>query len=354
MGKISWYKISEMIGLDPFGEGVLTNKVRVSPYGHAGGEAYTGILEPSDSKTHANDYFGGDKGEGITEKKLKKIRKKKKKIPIKKFFMEKNTAQKDVLEKIGQWGTGGPSIPTWDSGGKDWVSETFQKVMPKEDKDSSPQPIGNKESIDIVLQSTVTINSFSNNQSEIGSGFFINNNTILTCAHVALPNFSTENVSMKVKFGDKQLNATLWAYDISLDIAAIIINDPNFSVNKYLKLANSLEINPGDSILTIGTPLGFENVVQQGIVSSTPQDYMEQGKSKKYIFISTSISPGNSGGPVTETVNNSVVGVAAAVISSADVQSQGLNAAIPIDIVKNFLKKNGIKFEFQKLEKKNE
>ena len=503
----SWYKKAEAFGLDPFGEGILTDKVRVSPYGHAGGEQYSGILEPSDRKTHANDYFGGDKGQGTIEEKLKKKKKKKNKKrrpikkPIKKAFNEENmetdenctlecdefdnlscsdlqtllnnvmeelgksgksshhylnvstwipmleylvaqcpgaervcdikalgkgecdyeqqlnrgkeiidgilrhldidlqsaingnfeteykrqktmkpekeraylpfnnglspqwyrkiremnTAEKEEMKKMAQWGTSGPSIPTWGTGkDEDWVSETYQKLMPQEDKPKQPYQGENKESIDVVLQSTVTINSFANNQSEIGSGFFINNNTLLTCAHVALPNFSTEGVTIQVKFGEQQLDATLWAYDSALDVAAIIINDPNFSVDKFLKLANSSEINPGDSIITIGTPLGFENVVQQGIVSSTPQDYMEQGETKKYIFISTNISPGNSGGPVTETINNSVVGIAAAVINSADATSQGLNAAIPIDLVKNFLKENGIKFEFQKTEKTNE
>ena len=113
-----------------------------------------------------------------------------------------------------------------------------------------------------------------------------------------------------------------------------------------MKLGNSSQTAPGEDILIIGTPLGFENVVGQGIISSAPIAYTEGQEQKDYIFVSANIAPGNSGGPVLTTSNNSVIGIAAAVISTEETGNNGLNAAIPVDSIKPFLKQNGIKFEF--------
>lgn len=350
MAKDWKYTIAGPFGADPFSPGELTDRTRVSPFGHMGGDSHTGILEPSQGEHHPSDYFAEGEHTPLTEKRLRDKLKKEKKKYLKQLL--KKRLKKNKIKTHAQWGESGPKIPRWTD--DNWVLDTYHKIQsqenptkqqqqPQQQTQESPQDSTNI--IDLSLQSTISVKSVFGEQMEIGSGFIIGNKTILTCSHVVLPGKeqNIKQTTITVSDGNQEYPASIWAYDQQLDAAVVVINDQNFNIEANLKLGDSGNLNPGEEILIVGTPLGFENVLGKGIISSKPTGYEEQGETKEYIFISTNISPGNSGGPVVKSSDASVVGIVAAVISEEG-GAGGLNAAIPINGIKTFLLNNGINF----------
>ena len=374
-----WYKISAPFGTDPFGGSELSDKTRVSPYGNMGGDAHTGILAPSDNNHHPNDYFSESDKTPLVEKKMEKERKErlKKKNKMKKNpqdnwyrkhilekIRKKPVAGNDNLIKVAQWGSGGPKIPFWND--QSWITDTYKDIIGEspsktldnkstdspatENYQQNSNPQNNKDNIQLALQRSVTLQSVNGETMEIGTGFFIGENIIMTCAHVAIPNGKLQGTQTSLTMGGKKYGAYVWAYDTNLDVAILVVNDDSFKSEQFFSLGNSSEIQIGEEIYIIGTPLGYENVVGTGIVSSAPIDYTQGEQITPYMFVSTNILPGNSGGPVVRKDNLAVIGIAAAIIGdeSSPKSGSGLNAIIPIDKIKPFLKNNGINFNFQR------
>jgi serine protease Do len=88
------------------------------------------------------------------------------------------------------------------------------------------------------------------------------------------------------------------------------------------------KIDPGNMIFAIGSPLGLERTVTQGIVSSNMRNLGQL----RFIQTDTAINPGNSGGPMFNA-NGEVVGLVCAGTS----QFQGLGFGIPMTDIINFL-----------------
>lgn len=512
----SWYRSAAMFGSDPFGAGELTDKVKTSPFGVAGDDMHSGLLEPSDSENHMNRYFSEDPKQMTLEKRMDELRKKKKK---RKIIIKKSQAlpeysddqldpdasqNKDGLEQIKTYSpvnltdkyddldlqfigselmkiyrtsqqNSGEELQVYDAAQNGYVKKSvkhsggnvFQiiigyasnasfilkaqvlydlkalmqnplvsennrdqafmfyekivsnlmgienfwgldlsnkgsyKIVPvteanenveikneknltwdfylnrQKNKERSISQnhgfsyIGNTSNtgkltqgkaglnwyksaqsndsqiINKVLSATAMIYSSDGDKKEIGSGFFIGNNILLTCAHVASPMGGNSDVSIKYKGQDYR--AYVWNLDHSIDTAVLIIEDPTFSTNDYLPLAISSEIPIGEEIVTIGNPLGFEQIAAKGIVSSGSMSLNESQQQKPYMFIDTDIRPGNSGGPIARLIDGSVIGLAAAVISEQQpAASTGLNAAIPVDSIKDFLSANNVNYRLIK------
>jgi hypothetical protein len=88
------------------------------------------------------------------------------------------------------------------------------------------------------------------------------------------------------------------------------------------------ELHPGDEVMTIGCPLGFEFTVTSGVVSSVrPSDL-------GYPLIQTDVpvNPGSSGGPLFDQ-RGYVVGM----IKSTAAGRDGIHFALPIDLGKALL-----------------
>ncbi|MDP3057933.1 MAG: trypsin-like peptidase domain-containing protein, partial [bacterium] len=92
-----------------------------------------------------------------------------------------------------------------------------------------------------------------------------------------------------------------------------------------VELGDSSSISNGDTILTIGNPLGLQNTISQGLISSTNRVI----NGLNFIQISAPISPGSSGGVMVDYFGR-VLGVT----SASFVSGQNLNLAIPINEVK--------------------
>ena len=167
----------------------------------------------------------------------------------------------------------------------------------------------------------------------LGSGFFINaDGYLITNFHVI--EGETE-ISVEVYHQrDGQLDRETYkqvkiiAINKFHDLALLKIEDKNAPKFKFITLGNSDALNVGDAVFAIGSPLGLERTVTQGILSTKTR----QMEGNLYLQTSTQINPGNSGGPLFNLAGE-VVGVANMKITFGE----GLGFAIPVELVKNFL-----------------
>lgn len=125
----------------------------------------------------------------------------------------------------------------------------------------------------------------------------------------------------------KTVDAQIVGMDRETDIAVLKINEVNLP---YLKFGDSELLKKGQLVLAIGSPLGLDNSVSMGVISSlarqlTPEDPMV------YIQTDASINPGNSGGPLINTAGE-VVGINTLIFSQSG-GSEGIGFAAPSNIV---------------------
>ena len=80
--------------------------------------------------------------------------------------------------------------------------------------------------------------------------------------------------------------------DVEKDILILKIADLSFLP---ISLGNSDLLRVGQKIYAIGSPMGFENTITEGIISGL-RSYEE--RTKNFIQVSAAISPGSSGGAV--------------------------------------------------------
>ena len=166
-------------------------------------------------------------------------------------------------------------------------------------------------------------------QTVSGTGFFITDQGyILTNNHVV---DGTKEVNIILSDGTEQ-KATLVGTDIYSDIA-VLKTDGN--VPAVAKLGNSDILKPGESVITIGSPLGnFKNSVTVGVVSATGRS-IDTGNGyqiEDLVQTDAAINHGNSGGPLVNLAGE-VIGVNTLVVrntNSGDV-AEGLGFAIPIN-----------------------
>jgi len=113
-----------------------------------------------------------------------------------------------------------------------------------------------------------------------------------------------------------------------VDLALLKIDDKDAPKFKFITLGNSDPMMAGDHVFAIGSPLGLERTVTEGILSTKTR----QMAGELYLQTTTQINPGNSGGPLFN-LKGEVVGVTNMKITFGE----GLGFAIPAESVKYFL-----------------
>ncbi|MBV9543767.1 MAG: trypsin-like peptidase domain-containing protein, partial [Chloroflexi bacterium] len=124
--------------------------------------------------------------------------------------------------------------------------------------------------------------------------------------------------------------------DPYLDLAVIHVDRLPAGVQP-VTLGDSDRLRIGQTALAIGSPLGLQQTLTQGIVSAVrlPDQDPSSGAidlPAGAIQTDASINPGNSGGPLFDSAGN-VIGVNTAILSQSG-GSQGIGFAIPINVVK--------------------
>jgi len=98
----------------------------------------------------------------------------------------------------------------------------------------------------------------------------------------------------------------------------------------FLTLAPTSGLQVGDHVVAIGSPLGLQGTVTDGIVSG----FLDETPNKRLIQTNAAVSHGNSGGPLLD-MHGKVVGVISSGVSPDE--GQNLNFAIPSEEVRRLL-----------------
>ncbi|NRB06598.1 MAG: trypsin-like peptidase domain-containing protein [Richelia sp.] len=170
----------------------------------------------------------------------------------------------------------------------------------------------------------------------LGSGvIFDQSGLVLTNAHVV---DKADRVKVRLKDG-RTFDGQVKGVDEVTDLAVVNINARNLPI---APLGNSSQVQVGDWAIAVGNPLGFDNTVTLGIVSTLKRPSSQVGISDKRLdFIQTdaAINPGNSGGPLVNG-RGEVIGINTAIRADA----MGIGFAIPINKAKDIasqLQRNG-------------
>jgi 2-alkenal reductase len=174
-----------------------------------------------------------------------------------------------------------------------------------------------------------TFFGYSGDSTSSGSGVFISSDGyILTNNHVI-----DGAQQIQVIFADgSQQDATLVGTDQYSDLAVLKISG---SVPAVATLGNSDALNPGETVIAIGSPLGdFKNTVTVGVVSATGRS-IDTGSGYSIdglIQTDAAINQGNSGGPLVNLAGE-VVAINTLIIRSSGTGTvaEGLGFAIPIN-----------------------
>jgi serine protease Do len=159
-----------------------------------------------------------------------------------------------------------------------------------------------------------------------GSGFIVSaDGYILTNTHVV---GNADEVTVRLT-DRREFPAKVVGADERTDVAVIKITASNLPT---VKLGDPSKIKPGQWVLAIGSPFGFENSATAGIISATSRSL----PSDNYVpFIQTdvAVNPGNSGGPLFNLAGE-VIGINSQIFSRTG-GYMGVSFAIPIDVARN-------------------
>ena len=189
-----------------------------------------------------------------------------------------------------------------------------------------------KELVDQYGQTVVLIRT----PTGLGSGFFINNQGyVITNDHVIAGEHKISvtlyerraNEMVKTPFE----NVRIVAASAELDLALLKIEGVEDLDIEPVTLGDSIQLRSGQKVFAIGSPLGLERTVSEGIISL--KNRLIGGQ--LYIQNTAQISPGNSGGPLFN-LRGEVVGVNNMKVMAMG--AEGLGFAIPSSTLKTFLK----------------
>jgi len=167
----------------------------------------------------------------------------------------------------------------------------------------------------------------------LGSGFFINpEGFLITNFHVVENETQISVEVFDLKNGQLERSSYKKVRLVALnkfgDLALLHIEDKDAPKFVSVPLGESDKLSVGDRVFAIGSPLGLERTVTEGILSTKTREL----EGTLYLQTTAQINPGNSGGPLFN-LRGEVVGVTNMKITFGE----GLGFAIPVESVKHFL-----------------
>lgn len=158
----------------------------------------------------------------------------------------------------------------------------------------------------------------------LGSGFIISQDgLVLTNNHVV-----ADASEIIVRLSDRrEYVAELVGADPRSDVAVLRIDaEGDLPV---VEIGQSSKVEPGEWVLAIGSPFGFEHSVTAGIVSAKGRSLPRENY-VPFIQTDVAINPGNSGGPLFN-LDGKVIGINSHIYSRTG-GFMGVSFAIPIEL----------------------
>jgi len=169
-------------------------------------------------------------------------------------------------------------------------------------------------------------------QRSLGSGVIISKDGYIVTNNHVIEN--ADEITITIGEDPKEFNARVIGKDADSDLAVIKIEGDNFTA---IKLGFSESLKVGDLIFALGNPFGIGSTVTQGIISALNKDNVGINRYENFIQTDASINPGNSGGALVDS-RGALIGINSAIISRSG-GNNGIGFAIPVDMVKNVVKK---------------
>ena len=169
--------------------------------------------------------------------------------------------------------------------------------------------------------------------SGLGTGWFCHpDGYVVTNAHV-ISNDRSITITAFQRQGDRYENKVykkvkIIAVNDDTDLAVLKIEEDLGMQVPQLYIGDSTKMKVGDSVFTIGNPMGLERSTSQGTISKMNRNF----SGRLYIQSTTPIAPGNSGGPLFNE-RGEVIGVT----NMGYIELDGLGFAVPSMYVKEFL-----------------
>ena len=167
----------------------------------------------------------------------------------------------------------------------------------------------------------------------IGSGFFISKDGYIVTNHHVISDLvdkKSEGYSrLYIKLAedsDTRIPAKVIGYDPQIDLALL---KTEVDAPYIFSLGSSSDLDVGDKIYAIGSPVGLERTLTSGIVSATDRKLFTRGS---VMQIDAAVNSGNSGGPCIDEK-----GRVQAIVFAGILQYEGLNFAIPVEYLKQTL-----------------
>ena len=161
-------------------------------------------------------------------------------------------------------------------------------------------------------------------------GYIVTNAHVVSNAHRVRVRLAVETPGhAAMQPSGKMLDARIVGIDRDSDLAVLKIDRTGLP---FLKLGDSDALRQGELIMAFGNPLGLENSVSMGVVSSVGRQ-IKPDDTMIYIQTDAPINPGNSGGPLVDA-DARVMGINTFILSQSG-GSEGLGFAIPSNVVKN-------------------
>lgn len=155
-----------------------------------------------------------------------------------------------------------------------------------------------------------------------GSGFLVSPEGLVVTSHHVLE--GAERADVLLASGDVFEVQHVAAADSRRDLAVLRI--AGFGLD-HVPLGDSRDVEVGDPVVVIGSPLGLFNTVSHGIVSAR-----REMEGRQVLQLSAPIATGSSGGPVIDERGRVI-----AVLAGFMRRGQNVNFAVPIEYVRGLL-----------------
>ena len=196
------------------------------------------------------------------------------------------------------------------------------------------------QSVDKIYDAVYLVRAYKNDDvSSSGTAFIYRTDEkygyLLTNEHVV----SKYNDIRVLNTKDEEINAKVLGKDEYLDLAVLRIDKKYVSL--VANIGSSEKMHLGDTIFTVGSPLGYDyrGSVTSGVLSGKDRMVsisVSNSSSNDWVMrvlqIDASINPGNSGGPLLNA-NGEVIGICS--MKLVDDNIEGMGFAIPIEYAMN-------------------